>query len=395
MEVIKPGCTLNQWVRPQLKPSQSVTPHPSSGPTPVTITVDGTPADPSPPVPPRPWSPADRNSPTATTTTKPGVACDSGDSKLSPKFPPRVQSLGAPVVPPRPQFTKQTSDSTYVPAHLLHMPPKNAEVTPEESGAEESVSKSSNYYIPIISTMDEEGNSLVGSFEQKQEIIRELSSQFTPVQVDLLIQMFKTCLNPQQKQQQQQQNEPSRRISLPSPSGVSSLSVTDPVEQASLLTQQHVGYAKEGQTNPYLCLADIAIKLDRMQSEEASQLRDNGRESAEERVKSKRHGLYFALTDLLDDAAKEEVGKESSYLPEKHGDEDSSDFDVVSSLPSSGFTRRNALRTSTVKGQQHSISEGSKGLTEQDLELMHKKKPSAYQKPVSKLSKQNQRAIHL
>ena len=227
MEAIKPGSTLNQWVRPHLRAPTVImqTPPPRSpGHAPTGSSKDGTgPDEVPPPIPSRSRAKTVGGQLENKSTNYPR-------NKVEKLAPP------APNVPPRPDFTTQSSDCTYVPAHLLNMP-----TNPEQETTDEKDSKEP-HYIPLIAATDEEGKSLAAKLQQEEETIKELNNQLSPTQVDLLIQMFKTWLTPQQQQQLQQQQQqqqqqreegPSRRISLPSrhrSNTTASLSVSDAPE---------------------------------------------------------------------------------------------------------------------------------------------------------------------
>lgn len=436
MEAIKPGCTMNQWVRshlrrPTMDPLPPTPPDPSPGPTPVE--EPGVPVMESlPPVPPRPYPPARRPHGNDEATTgpnpmppeleiKPPLPQDEPPPRRPDTLPRRGGGLAPPVPPPRPEFTKQSSEGTYVPAHLLHpfvepsavaaavssqgpweettnQATKEGDTLPRRTGdgLTDHSSPPTNNYVPIITTMDEEGRPVEeGVGRQMEEMMKELSSQFSPVQIDLLVQMFKTWTNPLQRQQRYQQQKPKRQQeeSRDPERGVSTLSVANaPVEPASPLTHRHMGYAKEGQTDPYFCVADIVMQLQEMESdgegEKEGERRGGGEEkeemSARERARDKRRGIYFPLHQLLDKTA---VVREKEEEEAAAGSSEQNLDYVSNSFPPPKLSRRrNAMR-----GRSRSSMEGSEHLydtidTQTEAPIKEEEETASCRKPVSKLS---------
>ena len=116
-----------------------------------------------------------------------------------------------------------------------------------------------------------------------------------------------------------------------------------------------MGYAKEGKRDPYLCLANIAMKLGEMEGNEGEKPEDK-----QDAAQNKRDAIYLPLIDLLDPAIKEKMTK----AHEKSEEEDENGgVDVASSLPPSKLSRKNAVRDSTKKSRPRSISEGHESLS--------------------------------
>lgn len=281
-------------------------------------------------------------------------------------------------VPPRPDFTSQTSDCTYVPVHMLNtiIAARNKEENPETGGDDRPPK---NFYLPIVDKTEED-NSVLGGLEER--IIKELSEQFEPVQIDLLLQMFKTWLNnPEQQQQEQQQPRLGRSTSTSS----TTLSVTnEPVEPVCPLSRRHVGYAKEGHSDPYQCLADIALELNSLKSGKREKFASKKRETEGE--SSKRHAIYVTLGDLLEGSSEEEAYDETSKDDEVFSSL-GSEVDPSSSL--SKLTRSNAVVRSTVRGcrsSEESTPEQESSSVQRRVKQRKPKQP-AYEKPVSTLSK--------
>ena len=216
------------------------------------------------------------------------------------------------------------------------------------------------------------------------------------LQVDLLIQMFQTWLNPQQQQQRENSSRTlTRKTSVPSKKmpTANTLNVESPVAPHNTLTRHHVGYAKEGRDDPYNCLADIALKLNELQNkpqETESTLSEKRRSGTFPR--SKRDGIYFTLGDVFNNPTAEEKAR---FLEEDEAEGSSDGIDPSQSLPIDilqkaippRLSRKNALRASRPRSSSEPNIEDEvlQEQTEGVVVLRQKKRRET--KPVLKLSK--------
>lgn len=301
MEAIKPGSTLNQWVRPNIEKPKTPS---STNPPPI--------SEPPPPVPPR--SPASYDD-------SPYAAA----SELFTEDDLKKNSLQA---SSKPELKKLESECPYVPASELNIP-VSCNSNGSELNAEVITEPASSDYLPLISVMD--GEYARCSSQLEDGIIKELSEQFDPVQIDLLVQMFKTDLSTADENDSLSNMKTNRSDSL---------EVVNPNESLNPLSHRHIGYAKEGRTSPYRCLADIALKL--------SEIDENSFTKDDSETK-KDHG----------------INENSLY----------NSVDEVTSLPTS-FHRKNAMRCA-FKTRPRSVSEGNQTLSDFDLLKKHGQKSGA------------------
>ncbi len=379
MEAIKPGSTSNQWVR---SPSTQ-------------LKKKSDPKDPLPPTPPprppttydsTPYIPASR---LFTQEHIQGGLHDDGAGTNTTDIDPTL-SL-------RPILRSLISECTYVPLSELNIPgdlsnqENSSEDAPGEVNLNSEVRKSYSPYMQIIRLVgdgsgvgDGEGGSNGGGGEGmtdgsnvtlEDEIIKELGEQFDPVQVDLLIQMFQTWLSPPPKQQDDPTDSltKNRKTSIPAKTQrekSNSLTVSQSLESIDPLSPRHLGYAKEGRSDPYRCLADIALKLNKIQAGR------NEKMTTLDRKRNFRHGaIYESIAD--------------SFLRADNEDQQTDENDEEKSqVLLRTFTRKNAIKGLRPR-RQRSMSEGSRPeQVVQKVELRHPKvQVSQCDKPVGTLCK--------
>lgn len=353
MEAIKPGSTLNQWVHSNI--ANPKIPTVVQTPPLLISTPETTPTKSPPLIPPR-SRPAKHPSPPEG-TQNPHTTTDSADPS-------------APEVPPRPDFLSSLS-GTYISAHLLNTTiPRKVGATRGKEDITTKPKKKENYYFPVLpqSVLED-------------DLVTELGKQFNPTQVDLLVQIFKTWLDPQQQQQQQQllMKPRSKKISLPEKSTQPTYLSVDSIPSASTspdpLSQRHLGYANEGRTSPYHCLAGIARDLESADWME-------GKRKAENR----RHGIYFALTDVFEQEPVHDKYPTLDDCPEELSVEEAYERATCSL----GQLQCTNVMRSSVGNHPRSASEGQESLPQQ-IGMAAQQKGRAEQSeleiPVNALSK--------
>lgn len=378
MEAIKPGSTLDQWVRPK-SPEPLLPPNTSSS----------TPSPQPPPIPPRapityqdpsPYAPANLLFPGG----QPGAKVTSQQQHIHPSLSPSSSPKREPEVMKPPKLETQSSECTYIPANEINVPPL---VETAEKGKktamemrERSKSEVSSYSIAYRKQAIKKEEDKERGETLEESIVRELSEQLDPVQIDLLIQMFRTRLSPDFQQQQPGSSE----AEVMTPERRSIFKVLKPEDSFSHV----IGYAKEGKTDPYRCLANIILKMNKAQEEERAEGETSQDEDSKEEDKG---GVYLSLVKLLNNEGQEEATPESSHS------KDVKEADPSSSLiPRSSFTRKNAVR-SVKKNRPRSTSEGSGQIHSVALQLVPLRKDASdkereatitdCKKPVSTLCK--------
>ena len=289
--MIKPGSTLNQWVQSTIKNTSPVEECP-------------------PPVPPRP----PRTFSTSLYAPASNLLIEKDSNGVDGKSHLHV-------------LQSQQSDCPYVRANEVLMPPNKEGYVGMENVDAKTLEASP--YIQIIAPT---ANDSLTTLEEG--IMKELGEQFDPVQIDLLIQMFR----PRQRL--------SSSSSSSSPNDSLKVSQTNEYDgTACTLSNQHIGYAKEGQTHPYKRLASIALTLNQIKAD-----RDDADTRSDNQEDEGNHNFYCPAADML---LNNESKRTEDIPPEKDN------TDPTMSL-NHRLIRRNAIRSTYKKARpevEMSVSE--------------------------------------